>query len=60
MDYVCFEDGLAFDITYRENAYKKPLVVLVLIITTKLWYLVVYYRWVKVLLHMNECWRRFL
>ncbi|KAL6323761.1 hypothetical protein AAG906_002229 [Vitis piasezkii] len=29
MDYVCFGDVLAFDTTYRTNAYKKPLVVLV-------------------------------
>ena len=29
MDYACFGDVLAFDITYRTNAYKKPLVVLV-------------------------------
>ncbi|XP_059591593.1 protein FAR1-RELATED SEQUENCE 5-like [Vitis vinifera] len=29
MDYVCFRDVLAFDTTYRTNAYKKPLVVLV-------------------------------
>ncbi|XP_059597995.1 protein FAR1-RELATED SEQUENCE 5 [Vitis vinifera] len=30
MDYACFGDVLAFDTTYRTNAYKKPLVVLVL------------------------------
>ncbi|KAL6347547.1 hypothetical protein AAG906_026072 [Vitis piasezkii] len=29
MDYACFGDVLAFDTTYRTNAYKKPLVVLV-------------------------------
>ena len=29
MDYVCFGDILTFDTTYRTNAYKKPLVVLV-------------------------------
>ena len=29
MDYGCFGDVLAFDTTYRTNAYKKPLVVLV-------------------------------
>ncbi|XP_034679702.1 protein FAR1-RELATED SEQUENCE 5-like [Vitis riparia] len=29
MDYACFRDALAFDTTYRTNAYKKPLVVLV-------------------------------
>ena len=29
MDYVCFEGVLAFDTTYRTNAYKKPLVMLV-------------------------------
>ncbi|KAL6311958.1 hypothetical protein AAG906_007446 [Vitis piasezkii] len=28
MDYACFGDVLAFDTTYRTNAYKKPLVVL--------------------------------
>ena len=29
MDNACFGDVLAFDTTYRTNAYKKPLVVLV-------------------------------
>ena len=29
MDYAFFRDVLAFNITYRTNAYKKPLVVLV-------------------------------
>ncbi|RVW58741.1 Protein FAR1-related sequence 5 [Vitis vinifera] len=29
MDYACFGDVLAFDTTYRTNAYKKPLIVLV-------------------------------
>ncbi|XP_034710461.1 protein FAR1-RELATED SEQUENCE 5-like [Vitis riparia] len=29
MDYACLGDVLAFDTTYRTNAYKKPLVVLV-------------------------------
>ena len=29
MDYACFGDVLAFDTTYRTNAYKKPLVMLV-------------------------------
>ena len=29
MDYACFGDVLKFDTTYRRNAYKKPLVVLV-------------------------------
>ena len=41
LDYACFRDVLTFDSTYQTNAYKKSLVVLVvLIITTKLWYLV--------------------
>ncbi|XP_059597897.1 protein FAR1-RELATED SEQUENCE 5 [Vitis vinifera] len=29
LDYSCFGDVLAFDTTYRTNAYKKPLVILV-------------------------------
>ena len=29
MDYACFGDVLTFDTTYRTNAYKKPLVMLV-------------------------------
>ena len=29
MDYACFGDVLAFVTTYRTNAYKKPLVVLI-------------------------------
>ena len=29
MDYACFGNVLAFDTTYKTNAYKKPLVVLV-------------------------------
>ena len=29
MDYACFGHVLKFDTTYRRNAYKKPLVVLV-------------------------------
>ena len=29
MDYMCFGYVLTFDTTYRTNAYKKPLVVLV-------------------------------
>ncbi|XP_034707042.1 protein FAR1-RELATED SEQUENCE 5-like [Vitis riparia] len=29
MDYACFGDVLAFDTTYKTNAFKKPLVVLV-------------------------------
>ena len=29
MDYACFGDVLEFDITYRTNAYRKPLVMLV-------------------------------